>query len=162
MPQRSDEILRRLVGAGVEFVVAGGVAANLHGSAYVTRDLDIVASLTLENCRKLLESLGPFSPRFYQAADKPPVRHSAEELARFKDLYWLTDLGTIDILGSSPPIGDFAAVAAHAVEVTLLGLKVKVISLDDLIAVKHHVGRPKDLSVEVELKAIRDRLKGQK
>jgi hypothetical protein len=34
-----------------------------------------------------------------------------------------------------------------------------VISLDDLIAVKEHVGRPKDLMVAAQLKAIRARLR---
>ena len=41
MAQENDRLLERLVdaGVGVEFVLVGGVAANLHGSSFLTRDL---------------------------------------------------------------------------------------------------------------------------
>jgi hypothetical protein len=40
-----------------------------------------------------------------------------------------------------------------------LGVSCKVISLDHLIRVKESLGRPKDLQVVAELRAIRDRLR---
>lgn len=159
MEQRTDELLKALAEAGVEFVVVGGVAANLHGSSQTTRDFDVLAPLTADNCRKILAALSPFSPRFYQTLGKPPVDRSAEQLAQFKNLYFLTDLGIIDLLGTLPPVGDYQTVASRAVSITLFGIECRVLSLDDLIAVKHHVGRPKDRSVEIELRAIRDRIK---
>ncbi len=158
MPQKSDELLKLLVGANAEFVIVGGVAANLHGSSYATKDLDIVAPLTIENCRRLLTALGSLSPRFYQAHGKPLVQRPPEELAECKNLYLLTDLGIIDILGSLPPIGAYDQVAASAVSVVIFGVECSVVSLDHLIEVKHHVGRPKDRAVELELRAIRERL----
>jgi predicted nucleotidyltransferase len=36
------------------------------------------------------------------------------------------------------------------------GLRIRIIALEDLIAVKAHVGRPKDRHVELELRAIRE------
>ena len=36
-----EKLLRRLVAEGVDFVVIGGIAAVIHGSPRVTRDLDI-------------------------------------------------------------------------------------------------------------------------
>jgi hypothetical protein len=151
-------LLRALLGAEVEFVVACGVAANLHGCSYFTRDFDVVAPLTAENCRRILGALAPFEPRFYQALGKPRVDRTAEQLAAFKNLYFSTTAGVIDLLGSMPPVGDYASVAARAVEVTLFDAKCRVVSLDDLIAVKAHVARPKDKAVETELRAIRERL----
>ena len=159
MDQRTDELLKALAREGVEFVVVGGVAANLHGSSQSTKDFDVLAPLTVDNCRRILAALGPFSPRCYQTLGKPPVQRTAEDLARFKNLYFLTDLGIIDLLGSLPPVGDYSVVASRAVTITLFGIDVRMLSLDDLIAVKQHVGRPKDKSVEIELRAIRDRIK---
>jgi len=57
MPSPTDadvgELLRRLVGAGVEFIVVGGAAAVLHGAPITTEDLDIVHRRTSENVSRL-------------------------------------------------------------------------------------------------------------
>jgi hypothetical protein len=55
--QSLSDLLLRLAESGVDFVVVGGFAGVLHGSAYVTRDLDICAVLTPENLEKLREAL---------------------------------------------------------------------------------------------------------
>ena len=159
MAQRSDELLKALARERVEFVVVGGVAANLYGSSYATRDLDIVAPLTVENCGRLMAALHSHSPRFYQAHGKPLVVRPPQELAHFKNLYLLTDIGIVDVLGSLPPVGSYETVASRAVPIAIFGVDCRIVSLDDLIDVKHHVGRPKDKAVEVELRAIRERLK---
>jgi hypothetical protein len=159
-PLRPREVVSVLLEAEVEFVVVGGIAAIAHGASYVTRDFDAVAPLSVENCARILKALGPYSPRFYQANGKPLVTRTAEELAEFRNLYLDTTLGIIDLLGSLPPIGDYATVAARAVPKELQGRTCRVLSLDDLIEVKAFVGRPKDRLVEVELKAIRARLRG--
>jgi len=39
------QFLKKLTDAGVEYVVIGGVAAILHGSARMTLDLDVCCSL---------------------------------------------------------------------------------------------------------------------
>ena len=88
--------------------------------------------------------------------DKRPFTESAEYLSSYKNLYLLTDLGRLDVLGSVPPVGSFETIAQRAEETTVLGPRVHVISLDDLITVKHDVGRPKDRHVELELRAIRE------
>jgi predicted nucleotidyltransferase len=161
MAQESDALLRRLVEAGVEFVLVGGVAANLHGSSYLTRDLDVVTRLSRENCARILAALGDLEPRFYQTHGSPRVTRTAEELAEFRNLYFDTTLGRIDLLGSLPPVGEFDRVLAQSTEVDLGGIRCRVLSLDDLIEVKAHVGRPKDRAVELELRAIRERLRSR-
>lgn len=47
--QSLSHLLQRLADSGVDFVVIGGFAGVLHGSALVTRDLDICAVLSPEN-----------------------------------------------------------------------------------------------------------------
>lgn len=66
----------------------------------------------------------------------------------------------MDVLGDSPPLPTYAELEAHAVGIDAFGLRLKVISLDELIAVKEQVARPKDLMVAAELRAIRERRKG--
>jgi hypothetical protein len=155
------ELLSVLLRGEVEFVVVGGVAAIAHGASTMTRDVDVVAPLTVENCARILEALKPFEPRFYQAVNRPRVERSAAELAEFKNLYFETTLGIIDILGSLPPLGRYEDVAARAETHPFLGMGCRILCLDDLIAVKAHVGRPKDRLAEVELRAIRDLRKGR-
>lgn len=152
----TSELLRRLVAARVEFVVVGGVAARTYGSAMGTDDLDIAAPFTVENLRRVLDAVGGLHPRYAMTVDKRPLTQSAKDLSSYKNLYLLTDLGRLDILGSVEPIGDYSTVAARAETLSVLGMELRVISLDDLIAVKAHVGRPKDRHMELELRAIRE------
>jgi predicted nucleotidyltransferase len=156
--QNTPELIRRLLETGFEFVVVGGVAAIAHGSASFTVDFDVVAPLTAPNIERLLHGLEGLEPRLSQTLGKPALNRTAQELAEFKNLYLDTTLGRIDILGSLPPVGDFEAVASRALKVALYGHSCRIVSLDDLIAVKAHVGRPKDKHVELELRAIRERL----
>jgi hypothetical protein len=55
-----ETAVQTLCDAGVEFVVIGGLAATLHGSATVTFDLDICYSRVPENLKKLADALAPF------------------------------------------------------------------------------------------------------
>ena len=126
-PLRADEILRRLVERGVDFVVVGGIAAVLHGSARNTFDLDISFAtdeanlVALANVRaSLCASLGELD-----AKPRPPGAPPYTELRRNADRY---DLG---------------------------GFNVSVASIDDLIAIKQAAGRAKDLLDVEELEAIK-------
>lgn len=50
-----DEILRRLVAAGAEFVVIGGLALGARGVVRATKDIDIVVASNVENLRVVAE-----------------------------------------------------------------------------------------------------------
>lgn len=154
--QNTPELLRRLLEAQVEFVVVGGVAAIAHGSASFTVDFDVVAPFTLENTAKMLAAVSGLEARFYQTPGKPPLDRTAEQLAHFKNLYLETTLGRVDLLGSLPSVGSYEVVAARALTVRLFEHECRIVALDDLIAVKAHLGRPKDKQVELELRAIRE------
>ena len=60
--QSLSQLLLRLADSGVDFVIIGGFAGVLHGSSYVTRDLDICAVLTPENVKRLQTILGDLHP----------------------------------------------------------------------------------------------------
>ena len=156
--QDNEALLGRLVAADVQFVVIGGVAANAHGSMTASLYLDIAAPLTIANCERLPRALAGLTPRFAHRVPPLALAHTAEELATFRNVYLLTDLGQLDVLGTVPAIGDFAAVAQAALTIVAWQLPLKIMSLDQLIAVKQATGRPKDQWVALELAAIRDKI----
>ena len=47
----------------VEFVIIGGVAINLHSSAYVTEDFDFCFLRERENLKHIVKAFAPFNPR---------------------------------------------------------------------------------------------------
>lgn len=151
-------LLRALVGEGVEFTVVGGAAAVVHGAATVTYDLDLLMPFTEANCARLLRALHDLHPRLSHTPDKRALTHSAEQLASFKNLYLVTDLGRLDLLGALPPFEDPGEVHRRAVVLEIGGVRVRVISIDDLIRVKAALDRPKDRIVEAELRAVRAKL----
>lgn len=55
-------LLQRFADAGLEFVVVGGFAGVLHGSSYVTDDLDICAVMSTETVAKLRATLTDLHP----------------------------------------------------------------------------------------------------
>jgi hypothetical protein len=155
-PKPNDflRLLEALTASDLDFVIVGGAAAILHGAATATYDLDILAPFNLSSCERLLKAIGPLHPRLSHTPDKRPLSFSAQELSSFKNLYLMTDLGRLDVLGSLPPVGVFEDVAPTSQLVDVGGVTVRVVSLPMLIQVKAAMGRPKDKQVEAELRAI--------
>lgn len=158
MQQSNDRLLRCLVDGGVDFVIVGGIAAIAHGALRTTLDLDIVAAFNRDNMDRLLRALRELHPRNAARPDLGELQTTAEELARYRNLYLLTDSGELDVLGELPPVGGYAEAAAGAVHVELFGKRCAVLGLDHLIAIKEFLGRPKDQEALRELRAIRARL----
>lgn len=67
-----EAAIQALVDAGVEFVVIGGWAAILNGSACVTNDLAICFARNSENLRRLTQALAPHHPRLRDLAEGLP------------------------------------------------------------------------------------------
>lgn len=149
-------LLEVLTSAGVDFIVVGGTAAVLHGSSMATYDLDVLMPFTRENCQRLLRAMEGLNPRLSHTADKRPLELPADELTGFNNLYLLTDLGRLDVLGSLPPLPDTTEVMRSALTIDVGGVEVRVVSLPHLLEVKAALGRPKDKLVEIELRALVD------
>lgn len=160
MRQFNDKLLRLLIDGGVDFVIVGGIAAIAHGALRTTLDLDVVAAFNPENMTRLLAALHEVHPRNAARPDLGEIQATAEELARYRKIYLVTDVGELDVLGELPPIGGYAEAAATAEQFDLFGKECAVLGLDQLIAIKEHLGRAKDLEALCELRAIRERLRG--
>jgi len=147
-------LLQRLADAGVEFVVIGGYAAVIHGSAYITNDVDVCAVLSSENVEKIRSALADLRPVHRQTHRRLSFLDYPVPGQELRNLYLETDGGTVDILTSVQGLGDFSRLRERAVTATIFGRAVPVISLEDLICAKEAVGREKDLLTVKELRAI--------
>lgn len=147
-------ILQRLVEAKVGFVVIGGYAAVIHGSAYVTNDVDVCTVLSPENVERIRAALVDLKPVHRQTHRRLSFLEHPAVGEAVQNLYLETDHGVIDILSSVLGVGDFHRLREQAESVMLFGQTVKVISIDDLIAAKEAVGRDKDKLTAKELRCL--------
>jgi len=158
----SIEMLRRLTDGGVDYVLIGGVAANAHGSAIHTDDLDVFAPLSHENVLAIVRAFSGTHLRWRHRPDLPVITPDDPLLSGLKNMYLQCDLGQLDVLGELPEVGSYPEVAAASVEIDVRGFRCRVINLDSLIALKRTVGREKDLLVARELELIRSILDRRK
>jgi hypothetical protein len=151
------EILSRLHHSGVEFVLIGGLAAVRHGASYVTYDVDVCVPLGPANLKRIGRALSDLNPRFQQRKDIP-FDLDDERLADLKNLYISTDLGRLDCLGEVAGIGHYAAALQQSEPADFPFGRIHVLCLDALIRAKDVIGRPQDLLVVAQLRAIQERL----
>lgn len=149
-----QDILEALGRASVDFVVVGGIAAVLHGSARVTLDVDIAFSRERENCQRLAAALAPFSPKLRGAPPDLPFTLDAQTLRAGSNFTLETTLGDLDLLGEITGFSSYQEIKSFAEEKEVYGLKIRVLSLEGLIRAKRAAGRPKDLDHLPELEAL--------
>lgn len=153
-----EKILSCLVNDGVEFVIIGGLAATVHGSSYMTHDLDICYARDNTNLERLAQSLAPLHPRLRGAPAGIPFLWDAKTLQFGLNFTLETDFGDLDLLGEVAGIGMYDSVRQASILVELFGIECAILSLDKLIAAKRAAGRPKDKLVLPELEALRETL----
>ncbi len=154
-----EKFVNLFVDHGIEFVVIGGRAETLYGSARVTFDTDLCYRRTAENLRRLAEVLVRLDPSLRGAPPDLPFRIDAESLALGCNYTFRTADGDLDLLGFVEPLGGFEALVGQAETFRIGDCSVKVIGLDDLIKIKEYLGRPKDKDGLNHLRAIH-RLRG--
>ena len=148
--------LDALADGGVDFIIIGGVAAGVRGSARVTFDLDICYERSRANLARLSEALRPYRPRLRGALDDLPFSLDAATIERGMNFTLTTDLGDIDVLGEIAGIGQYQHAFALSENMPLLGRSYRVLSLEGLIRAKRTAGRSKDLEALGELEALRE------
>jgi hypothetical protein len=92
-------IIRTLADAGVDFVLVGGVAATMHGSSRLTRDVDVVYARTPENISRLAAALAPHAPYLRGAPAGLPFVLDTQTLSRGLNFMLTMRLGDLDLLG---------------------------------------------------------------
>jgi hypothetical protein len=147
-------LIHALVDADVECILVGGVAATIHGSARLTRDVDVVYSRRPENIARIVTALAPFEPYLRGAPSGLPFRLDEATVAGGLNFTLTTTLGDIDLLGEIVGGGTFDDLRPHAQAVRVFERDIPCLTLRMLIQVKRAAGRPRDLEVVAELEAI--------
>lgn len=154
------DALEALLQHRVRFVVIGGIAARLRGSTSITEDVDVCYARDEGNLTRMVSALKALNARLRGAPSDAPFLLDEKTLKMGDSFTFLTDAGSLDILGHPSGIpGGYEELDRGADKLSLAGgLEVKVASIDDLIRMKRAAGRPKDL-IEVEvLGALRDEI----
>ena len=149
-----ETAVQALVDAGVEFVIIGGWSAILHGSSFITYDLDICFSRKRENLRCLAQALAPYHPRLRDVAEGLPFVWDETTLRNGTIFTLDTDLGGIDLLAEVSGLGAFDEVKAASIAVNAFGRQVRTLDLRSLIKAKRAAGREKDLRALPELESL--------
>lgn len=132
------DMLRCLNKAGVDYIVVGGWAVNLHGYVRATIDLDIWILADQENARKVYAALGEFGAPLGEV--KP------EDFAQDGTIFQIGVAPCrIDVINKIDGVS-YADAAPRAIPKTIEGISVRIISREDLIANKRASGRTKDLA----------------
>ena len=147
-------LIRALVDGKVEFVLVGGLAATVHGSARLTQDVDVVYSRSEANIARLVEALEPLNPYLRGAPPGLPFEWSSATVKRGLNFTLTTTAGDIDLLGEIVGGGGYEALSARAEYVDLFGYECLCLDLPTLIATKRAAGRPRDLEAIAELEAL--------
>lgn len=146
-PFSPERIFAALEKHDVDYVTIGGVAANAHGSRRLTLDVDIVPAPETPNYERLAAALDELDApeTAVDSSFRTLDPRDSFDLARADVLKLPTSAGDLDLVNrptGSPP---YKELRAHAVEVEVRGTRLRVVSLDDLIALKRASGRPQDL-----------------
>ena len=157
--QGLKDLVCRLQSGGVEFVLVGGFGVITHGSALMTRDVDVACRMELDNLHRLFDSLESLRPVHRMTPQRVPFTREQAEQGGLNNLYLSTDWGQLDCLGEIKGIGGYAECFARSEALDLDGCEIRVLTLDALIEAKRAMGRPRDLHAVLELEAIRERLR---
>ena len=151
---RLADLINTLIDGEVEFILIGGVAANLHGSGRLTLDVDVVYRRSAGNLKKLVTALAPLNPYLRGVPAGLPFQWDVQTLHRSLNLTLDTSLGAIDLLAEVAGNGTWESLIAGSREIELGERRCRVVSLPQLIHLKRAAGRPKDFESIAELEII--------
>lgn len=146
-----ERLLRTLIEHEVEFCVIGAVAASLQGSPAATLDLDVMPHRDLDNADRLAAALNALSAR---GPDDKAIELEGADFLGWRRQRFETNAGPLDVVPQAAAIGGFEDVAT--VGLTLGDLSIRAITLDEVIASKEKLARPKDTAALPALYATRE------
>jgi len=127
----------------VRYLVAGGVAANLHGSVRATKDVDLLVPRDARNMSRLLDALAGLPYGIAKELD-------AEAMAA-KPFTIIGDDPRVDVLTVAATV-KFDHAYPRRVTRRIGGVTVPYLNRDDLIRSKQ-TGRPQDIADIEQLRA---------
>lgn len=162
---QTEQIVTALDRHGVDYVLIGGLAAVVHGSAVATTDIDLVPDGNRSNLGRLAGALRELGakmrvPDLAYAIDVPLDDHTFDA---FTTASFRTPYGDVDVVLRPDAPGprrhftfDELNRRAHARQA--FGVTIRVADLDDIISSKAAAGRPQDLAALPHLATLRSAL----
>ena len=150
------EVVRLLAESRVNFILIGGAAANVYGSARHTEDIDVVYDRHPENIERLVAALRPFGPTLRGAPAGLPFVWDGRTVRSGLNFTLSTSLGAVDLLGEVAGGGGYNDLERETETIRVFGVDCLCVSLDALIRLKRAAGRRKDLETVAELEVIRE------
>jgi hypothetical protein len=144
----------------VRYLLIGGIAAQVWGSPSLTGDLDLCYERSPENLERLAAALKELKARLRGPgipADLP-FKLDAKTLGLGDHFTFATDAGDLDCLGTPSGTTGYGELVVEAPEIELHGIRIRVVSLEDLMRMKRAAGRAKDRAELEVLGALRDEL----
>ncbi len=139
------ELFRVLAEHGVDYLVIGGVAAQVHGRRRTTKDLDVTPAPDPENFKRLAAALVALDAHPVELGPSAPTP-TAEQLRVAPVVPPLTTRhGELHILNEVPGATAYAGMRTRALTTDLDGIAMHIVGVDDLIRMKHTAGRPSDI-----------------
>lgn len=154
MSPNLEKLLPTFVGAGVEFIIIGGVAGILHGSARATYDIDLVYSRNEPNIQRLASMLAQYNPYLRNAPLGLPFVWDTKTIRHGLNFTLTTTVGDIDLLGEVASGETYETLLPRSFEVEAFTVRFKCIDLPTLIRIKEAAGRPKDREAIAELRVL--------
>lgn len=158
-----EAILAGLIASHIRFVLIGGVAAAVHGSARFTSDIDICYDSAPDNVERLVALLTEWNAYLRGVEPGLPFILDPRTFRTTPVMTLTTTMGAIDLLDRVPGVGTYADAFADSEVVAVGATRFRVLTLEALIASKKAVRRKKDLEHLIELEAILElRSKGKR
>jgi predicted nucleotidyltransferase len=154
-----ERLLPVLVKGGVDFILIGGVAGIVHGSARTTYDIDLVYSRADENIEHLASVLAGHAPYLRDAP--PDLPFSWDEDRAGLNFTLITNLGDLDLFGEISGGNTYDDLLRDSFDVEAFGVHFKCVDLPTLIRMKETTGRAKDLEAIAELRVLLEERRNQ-
>ncbi len=154
-----EEILREFNRKKVKYVIVGGVAFNILGSFRSTHDLDILVYMTDENLAKIVKIFKKHKYHVKQPVDPMGIaeKKTRNDWIKNKSMkafnFYRNDGLEVDIIIDSPV--SFKKATKNKSFVNVSGIKLPIISIDDLIEMKKNTGRRVDQIDVQDLKKVK-------
>lgn len=147
-------LLRALTEGRVRFIIIGGVAATVHGSARHTRDIDVVYARDEANVGRLVTAMAPFAPYLRGAPAGLPFHWDAATIRAGLNFTLTTSVSDVDCLGDVVGGGRYEDLLPDTMEIEAFGVRARCVTLPKLIVLKRAAGRPKDNEILAELESL--------
>ena len=140
-------VLGALHQAGVEFILVGGLSAAIQGAPVQTFDVDVVHRRTAENVAHLMPVL-QLLDAYYRLQPERRLSPAESGLLSSGHQNLMTKFGPLDLLGAIGNGLGYEELLPNSTEMLIAeGVRIRVLNLETLIALKEQLGGEKDLAM---------------